>query len=141
DILSESVGTFDVVLFLGVFYHLFDAPTLTRQISRCATDLLILETHQDALSLDRPAMIFYPGAILNGDETNWWGPNPHAVYELLKEIGFPRIFYQDHPLYGRHRGIYHAFRSDKAMARIISGPKEWRDLSDAAVRADLFKPI
>ncbi len=143
------VGRFDVVLFLGVFYHLFDAPKLTRQVSACATDLLILETHQDAINVPRPAMVMYPGRVLNNDPSNWWGPNPQCVYELLSEAGFSRVFYQDYPGEGitnpsatqfRQRGIYHAFRDDAALSRFIAfpGAKNWHDFGRSEQREKIF---
>lgn len=109
-IMPAAVGKFDVVLFAGVFYHLINAVELTRQISGCADHLLILETHEDALDIDRPAMIFYPGWALNNDHTNFWGPNPACICELLNEFGFADIWYRKTPGFD-NRGIYHAFRS------------------------------
>jgi len=149
DISPKTVGTFNTVLFLGVFYHLFDAPTLTAQIAGCASDLLILETHQDALDTPRPAMIMYPDGTLNGDTTNWWGPNPQCIYEILRKCGFKRIFYVDGanmptdpqtPTF-RQRGIYFAFRDDAAVKRMKKGAANWMNLSDPSVRQALFAPI
>ncbi|MBU3076695.1 class I SAM-dependent methyltransferase [Sphingomonas quercus] len=144
-ITPDSVGRFDVVLFLGVFYHLFDAPTLTRQIAGCARDLMIVETHHDALDVTRPAMIFYPADTLNQDATNWWGPNPHCMWWLLRECGFGRVFYRDHPHNGdpaganfRQRGIYFAFRDDAAVARLATRTDDWHDLGEASARAAIF---
>jgi tRNA (mo5U34)-methyltransferase len=36
-------------------------------------------------------MAFYPSAELDGDPTNWWGPNPAAVIAILKSVGFKRV--------------------------------------------------
>lgn len=137
-ITPNSMGTFDVVLFAGVFYHLLNAVGLTRRISQCADHLLILETHEDALDNPQPAMIFYPGAALGGDSTNWWGPNPHCVYALLSELGFADIWYRKAPGHAA-RGIYHAFRSvesREAMGWVAREPHV--SLSDPAVRAEVF---
>ena len=138
DITPASVGMFDAVLFAGVFYHLIDAVERTRQISECAEHLLILETHEDALDDPRPAMVFYPGATLGGDATNWWGPNPNCVYGLLSEFGFTDIWYRKAPDQPT-RGVYHAFRSvesRKAMGWKAQAPHI--SLSDPAVRAEVF---
>ena len=72
----ERIGTFDIVLFLGVFYHLFDPIDGLRRAATLAKEVLVVETHTDLCELDRPAMVMYPGAELAGDATNWWGPNP-----------------------------------------------------------------
>jgi tRNA (mo5U34)-methyltransferase len=52
---------------------------------------LIMQTQVDLMALDRPAIAFYPNAELNGDPTNWVGPNPAAVVAMLDTVGFTRI--------------------------------------------------
>jgi len=141
--ISSSIGIFDVTLFLGVFYHLVDPIAVLSNLRSVTSRLLIIETHQDALSLDQPAMIFYPGIELDNDPTNWWGPNPELVFRLLKQVGFKKIFYQDHPLHRfgsefaiRRRGIYHAFIEDDNN-NIIIGDHDWIDLDDPEKRRSL----
>ena len=97
DVSPETVGgTFDVVLFLGVLYHMRH-PLLALQRMRSVTgELLIVETHVDLLGLRRPAMAFYPGFELDGDWSNWWGPNPAAVIAMLEQAGFSSAV-QVHP--------------------------------------------
>lgn len=148
EITPASIGTFDAVLFSGVFYHLLTPVHLTRQISECASHVLILETHQDFLESDKPGMVFYPGVTLNGDGSNWWGPNPHVMYEMLKEFGFARVFYQDSPGYDdpskdnfRKRGIYHAFRTEESFRLMAVGNANWIDLESKSARADVFRPL
>jgi tRNA (mo5U34)-methyltransferase len=142
DITPSSAGTFDVVLFSGVFYHLINPVHLTRQISECARHVLILETHQDLLDDHRPGMVFYPGAEINGDSSNWWGPNPRAIYGMLREFGFARIFYQDSPGFDNHaRGIFHAFRTEESFNVMSGSGENWLDLSQESVRQRVFSPL
>ena len=54
-------------------------------------DLLILETVVDMVGVRRPAMAFYPARELDGDPTNWWGPNVPAVHGMLQSCGFQAI--------------------------------------------------
>lgn len=126
---------FDVVLFLGVFYHLIDPIRVVMALRRHTRQVLVLETAQDALTNEQPAMIFYPGKELDQDPTNWWGPNPAAVHGLLRKAGFGRVVYQDHPRHAagaphplRRRGVYHAFVDDAALAAITRSPPAWLDL-------------
>jgi len=119
----------DVVLFLGVFYHMIDPAMVLRKVAALATDLLVIETHQDLLALDRPAMVFYPGATLNDDATNWWGPNPECVTELLATVDFRHVFYQRHPQVA-NRGIYHAFRSADTARLYLRRPVDNETLFD-----------
>ena len=115
--LPGDLAPVDVVLFLGVFYHMHDPIAVLKSAAALARDVLVIETHQDLLTLDRPGMIFYPRDTLNGDHSNWWGPNPECMFELLESIGWPRVYYQHHPVVGSSRGIYHAFRSEETARR------------------------
>jgi tRNA (mo5U34)-methyltransferase len=123
DISSESVGEFDIVLFLGVFYHRYDAIDALARAARVAKQLLIVETHLDFHKVDRPAMAFYPpGRKPHNDETNWWGPNVPCMKELLLGHGFAEIEISA----SEHRGLFHAWRST-ALRRIALPEKErWK---------------
>jgi tRNA (mo5U34)-methyltransferase len=91
DLSPETVGTFDVVLFLGVLYHLKDPLGGLERMARVTERLLIVETAVDLLQIGRPAMAFYPGAELNRDPTNWWGPNLACVEQMLRTCGFREV--------------------------------------------------
>lgn len=142
--IDAGLGSFDVVLFLGVFYHLVDPIQVLARLRTITAGVLAIETHQDALEIDRPAMIFYPGAELDHDPTNWWGPNPAAMHGLLRQAGFARVFYQDHPFCRaggewafRRRGIYHAFVAADP-GPLVAGQPGWLDLDIAANRRALL---
>jgi len=91
DLSPERVGTFDVVLFLGVLYHMKHPHAALERVASVVRGLLILETHVDLLNIDRPAMALYPGRELDDDTTNWCGPNPSAVEWMLRDVGFVDI--------------------------------------------------
>jgi hypothetical protein len=88
DIRPETVGVFDIVLFLGVLYHMRHPLLALERVASVTQELLIVETHVDMLSCARPAAAFYPDAELADDATNWWGPNPAAVTAMLESVGF-----------------------------------------------------
>jgi tRNA (mo5U34)-methyltransferase len=87
----DSIGTFDVVLLLGVLYHLRHPLLALERIASVSRDLLILETVVDMVGFRRPALAFYPDRELGNDPTNWWGPNVPAVHALLRSAGFQRV--------------------------------------------------
>jgi tRNA (mo5U34)-methyltransferase len=91
DLSAEHIGTFDVVLFLGVLYHLRHPLLALERVASVTAGQLILETHVDLTWIHRPAMAFYPEAELNWDPTNWWGPNVSAVKAMLQVAGFRRV--------------------------------------------------
>ena len=57
-----ETGQWDVVLFLGVFYHLIDPIRAIQRLAPIANEVMVVETHLDARDYDRPAMVMYPGA-------------------------------------------------------------------------------
>jgi tRNA (mo5U34)-methyltransferase len=91
DLSPEKTGVFDLVLFLGVLYHLRHPLLALERIFSVTTKQLVLETHVDMVCNPRPAMVFYPNAELHNDPSNWWGPNPAAVIAMLKSVGFNRV--------------------------------------------------
>ena len=124
----ERLGTFDVVLFLGVLYHVPDPLAALEKVSAMTADLLIVETVIDMIGISRPAAAFYPGRELNDDPTNWWGPNEAAVAGLLEAVGFTRVECVTPPPsapYRAARAVWHAlkgkndlrsaFRQDRAV--------------------------
>jgi len=105
----QSVGTFDVVLFLGVLYHQPNPFWALRSISQLAREHLVVETLLDAETEPRPAMRFYPGSSKGDDDTNWWGPNAACVLAMLRLCGFTRI-QQEYVADDWKRAVFHAFR-------------------------------
>jgi len=108
DLTQERVGTFDIVLFAGVLYHMRNPFLSIERVAPLVREVMVLETHLDSLDEPRPAMIFYPTSELNADPSNWWGPNPPCVEAMLRDVGFSRIVHRDHPVFGASRGIFHA---------------------------------
>ena len=91
---TNPVGTFDCVLFLGVLYHLKHPLYVLETLFDMTHELLVIETALDLLNYPGPAMAFYPGYPPTGrnkDQSNWWGPNPQCVIDMLKTVGFSRV--------------------------------------------------
>jgi tRNA (mo5U34)-methyltransferase len=128
DLSPDRVGMFDIVLFLGVLYHLRHPLLALERIFAVTRERLVVETVVDMVGVRRPAAAFYPGRELNADPTNWWGPNVPAVEALLRAAGFTRVRTvtpQRSALYRSARAIHHrlhglnslaaAFRQDRAV--------------------------
>jgi tRNA (mo5U34)-methyltransferase len=90
DISPETIGQFDVVLFLGLLYHMRHPLLALERVASVTNELLVVETLVDMSFLRSPAAAFYPTEILH-DETNWWGPNRAAVLGMLHAVGFKRV--------------------------------------------------
>lgn len=109
----ETVGVFDLVLFLSVLYHMRHPLLALEKIASVTGKMLILETHIDMLDCPRPAMAFYPSDELGHDETNWCGPNPAMVEAMLKLVGFRKVTIHCGPI-NLHtispRMVFHAWK-------------------------------
>lgn len=84
-------GTYDVVLFYGVLYHAPDPLGYLKAIRSVTGEYALIETVVDLLDIDRPAAACYPGAFLNGDSSNNFGPNYAAVEGWCLDAGFSRV--------------------------------------------------
>lgn len=97
---------YDVVLFLGVFYHLRYPLLAIDIIAEKVIDLLVFQSlsleekeeyppvenfsFDDRRLMSRkgwPVMAFIENKFMN-DPTNWWVPNPAAVKAMLRTAGF-----------------------------------------------------
>lgn len=91
DLDAAELGAFDLVLFLGLLYHLPDplgalrvVRNLTRQ--RMYLETLVLDFGREHDEL--PLMRFFAGSSWAGDPTNYWGPNVRCVEDMLGETEF-----------------------------------------------------
>src|SRR5205085_4672941 len=86
----DALGKFDVVLFCGVLYHLEDPLGALRRLRQVTSDVAVIETHAIVVPglEERPLWEHYPGAELNGDASNWWGPNARGVLDACRAAGF-----------------------------------------------------
>ena len=129
DLAPETMGTFDLVLFFGVLYHMRHPLLALEKVSSVTKSHLILETKVDLLSLGAPAMAFYVGDELNGDPTNWWAPNIPGLCDMLRAVGFKRfeIVAQPGPWIGRWL---------RALGR---GQSPWRESQRGRVTVHAWK--
>jgi len=104
----DSVGQFDVVLFLGVLYHLrnplggLDAVrSVLKEGGQLFLSTMMIDEHLlladrtvtrladlSPLLSDVPLWQAYPGGALNGDFTNCFAPNRAALVAALEEAQF-----------------------------------------------------
>jgi tRNA (mo5U34)-methyltransferase len=104
DLTPDAVGTFDVVLFVGVLYHLPDPIGALERVASVTSELLILETESALSWLPFPAAAVFPGGELNGDGTNWFSLNQRAIAGLLRGQGFSRVERVWHASFGQRAG-------------------------------------
>src|SRR4051812_30805793 len=91
EISIERLGQFDLVLFLGVLYHLPDPVASFLKVASVAAHDIIVETHVDLVEHDTPGIAFYPFEECANDGSNWCGPNRAAVEAMMRLAGFKTI--------------------------------------------------
>jgi tRNA (mo5U34)-methyltransferase len=89
----EELGPFDVVLFLGVLYHVREPLSALERIRALTTEVAVIETEAvRGLGLGRVRLLeFHPGGELGGDHTNWFVPTESALHALCRAAGFRRV--------------------------------------------------
>lgn len=117
----QTVGTFDVVLFLGVLYHVKDPMLCLEHAASAAGEVLVVETCTALDVLPWPVMRYYVGDELGGDPTNFWAPNRKCLEGMARDLGFKKVEMTGHPatkphwrapeLYWKHNRVFmHAWR-------------------------------
>jgi tRNA (mo5U34)-methyltransferase len=88
----EVIGTFDVVLYLGVLYHMKEPLRCLERVRAVTKEVAVIETA--ALSIPGvagvPLVRFLAGSELNRDFGNWFQPNIEALEALAIAAGFTR---------------------------------------------------
>ena len=85
DISPATVGKFDVVMFLGVLYHLPDPIRGLQLMADVTNELLIIETTYEQLDETKSLFQFRPEHLCS-DPTNYWSPNLRGLGEVLTGI-------------------------------------------------------
>jgi len=116
--LAHLGATYDLVLFMGVFYHLRYPMLGLDIVARAVRRLLVFQTlttpgdqrgddlpsqlgvmEREALTLPGwPSMAFIEHE-LSGDPTNWWAPNHAGVLAMLRSSGMRVIQQPGHEIY------------------------------------------
>ena len=89
----EPLGTFDVVFLLGVLYHMENPLGALKRVASLTKDVAIIQTQAICVPEyeDLELCEFYSSNQLNGDPSNWWGPNLKALEGMCHAAGFSRV--------------------------------------------------
>jgi tRNA (mo5U34)-methyltransferase len=116
--LAHQNESYDLVLFMGVFYHLRYPMLALDIVAQVVERLMVFQTltmpgeevfegtEQDREIMDRevfhtpgwPKMAFIEHKFA-GDPTNWWAPNHAAVEAMLRSSGMRVIVRPGHEIY------------------------------------------
>jgi tRNA (mo5U34)-methyltransferase len=99
DLEPSRLGTFDLVLFYGVFYHLKHPQYALERIRSVCTGTLLFQTHmyEEPAVVGTPWARFYPHGMLSGSEsqdfdpTVFWLFNSACCVAMLDHVGFSDV--------------------------------------------------
>jgi len=88
----RDIGYFDIVLFLGVLYHVKHPILALENVCALATEMACVESFvTDADPNAAPKMEFYERTELRGQLDNWVGPNTACLLSFCRAAGFARV--------------------------------------------------
>jgi tRNA (mo5U34)-methyltransferase len=89
----NKLGTFDVVLYLGVLYHMPNPVASLERVAQVTREVAIIETEAVVVPgyEDQAMCQFFETDELDGDPTNWWAPNIRALVAMCKAAGFRKV--------------------------------------------------
>jgi tRNA (mo5U34)-methyltransferase len=89
----STLGTFDIVLYLGVLYHMKEPLTCLERLRTVTGEVAVIET--EAVHLHRfdevSLLEFHPGHDVQADFGNWYVPTIRAIESLCLAAGFRRV--------------------------------------------------
>jgi tRNA (mo5U34)-methyltransferase len=88
-----TVGRFDIVLFLGVLYHLRHPLLALERICQLTREMALVESFviDEGLGTGPNVMEFYETNELGGQTDNWYGPSTGCLVALCRSAGFARV--------------------------------------------------
>lgn len=92
EVTRKLLGEFDIVLLLGVLYHLRHPLLALERVCEVTSQTAVIESHviDSIFPTDHPIMEFYEEDELGGQYDNWWGPNRDCLRRMLRAAGFAR---------------------------------------------------
>ncbi len=98
DLNPKTFGTFDLVMFFGVLYHLRHPLLALEKIHSVCTGTLLMQTSTCGDRSQKPMAEFHPFGITSGpkdnpsrDPTCFWFPNIAGCIAMLQHVGFKDV--------------------------------------------------
>ena len=141
DVHPDTLGMFDIVFFLGVYYHLKNPILALERIAGVTREYAIIESEimpphapdraglrkrlAQAIWIDRLDVCedtavsrFYEEDRLGGDPTNWWVPNVPCLMQTIRSAGFPCV--ELVARYHERRGIVRAHKGPRTAGKMLT---------------------
>jgi tRNA (mo5U34)-methyltransferase len=89
----DELGRFDVVVCLGVLYHMKEPLTLLERVRALTREVAVIETEaMHFQNYDGDALLrFHAGGDLHADFGNWYVPSIGALHAMCRAAGFAKV--------------------------------------------------
>ena len=89
----STLGAFDIVLYLGVLYHMKEPLTCLERLRAVTSEVAVVETVAAQIpgGAGRSLLELHGGGELNADFGNWYVPTVEALGSLAHASGFARV--------------------------------------------------
>lgn len=125
DLTPATVGRFDIVLFMGVLYHLKHPLLALERVCALTTNFAAVDSFvlQEKLRAGepvpkRPMMEFYENEEFGGQADNWCAPNLPCLMAMCRTAGFARV---EHRATLKHSASIACYRKWESVQK-TSGP-------------------
>ncbi len=123
DLTPGNVGRFDIVIFMGVLYHLKHPLLALERVCALTTNLAAVDSFILQKELRggedvpvRPMLEFYEGEEFGGQTDNWCAPNLPGLMALCRTAGFARVEHLRTLEYGACVACYRTWQAPKRMS-------------------------
>jgi tRNA (mo5U34)-methyltransferase len=122
DLTPARVGQFDVVLFMGVLYHLKHPLLGLERVCALTRDMAVLdsfvlqEKDAEGVALDRPVLEFFENDEFGGQTDNWVAPNLPCLLAMCRTAGFARVQLEGVGYFGAAVTCYRKWESASGIA-------------------------
>lgn len=129
----DALGRFDVVLYLGVLYHMRHPLLALERLAQVTGRLAIIETEAVAttFSESRAWCEYFETDELAGDPTNWWAPNAKALVGMCRAAGFRKVEIQVRPATFPGGFLGAARLAKRALSSLLRGTYRYRLVAHA----------
>ena len=117
DLDPNRIGRFDVVLFMGVLYHLKHPLLALERVCTVAKDLVAVESfvlkdrHRPGFGIEsHPLMEFYENDEFGGQFDNWVAPTVPCLLGFCRTAGFVRVSLNNVHEYGAAVSCYRTWQ-------------------------------
>jgi tRNA (mo5U34)-methyltransferase len=133
ELTPDTVGRFDIVLFMGVLYHLKHPLLALERVCAITTEMaavdsfILREQHRPGENVEqRPVMEFYETDEFGGQTDNWCGLSLPCMMAMCRTAGFARV---EHRATLDHGACVSCFRHWEPQHDTLTAAPELQDVS------------